>query len=304
MEILNPNIIFFSIILIIGVLTTFTDLKNKKIYNQHLAIGAILGLIAAAYAAVFRHEHILFHIINGLVAFLIGSLLHRFTLWKGGDAKLFTLYAFLMPTPVYSHILFPSVINLFACSFIAGTIILIPAFIKDIIINHEIIAKDLFLPAKRQALFKAIVAVVLYSWILFPFYCLARNTNPIIILTISYFIFSWLYKIREEVKKYYIIKFFKKNFVGISLFIVFGFLMRLWLFPNSLSYPALTRFLIIITLSAAISTCIHTTFDHFKNYQERVPFAPLLFMGCVLSYTPFLTWLMHLMARWNILFSR
>ena len=88
---------FLPYILIIGLLTTFTDLKNKKIYNQHLGLGAIVGLIAIAYAAVLTHEHVFFHFVNGLVSFLIGLILHRSSVWRGGDAKLFTLYAFLMP---------------------------------------------------------------------------------------------------------------------------------------------------------------------------------------------------------------
>ncbi len=291
---------YLSIILIIGILTTFTDLKSKKIYNQHLAIGAILGVIAASYTIIFMHENILFHIINGLVAFLIGFLLHRSALWRGGDSKLFTLYAFLMPPPVYSQILFPSVLNLFACSFIAGTIILSPIFIKDIIINHNVIVNALFLPAKRQALFQAIMRISFFSCVLFPFYYLARITNPIIILTIMYIVFSWRY---DKVKTYYIIEFLKKNLIVFSIGFVFGLLMRLWLSPHSLSYSALTRYIIMVTLSTTISTCIYTTFNHFKDYQERVPFAPLLFIGCILSYTPFLQKLMLVVIQWNVLFS-
>jgi Flp pilus assembly protein protease CpaA len=296
--------LFLWLILTIGVLTTFTDLKSKKIYNQHLALGAILGLSAITYAAVFKHEHVLFHIINGLVAFGVGFLLHRSAVWRGGDAKLFTLYAFLMPPPAYSRLLCPGVISLFACSFIAGTAILFPIFIKDIIINHKKILTDLFSPAKRKALFIGNFTVICSSWTLFPFYYLARMTNPVIILTISYLFFNWKYRLHNVVKKNYIIEFFNKNYISVSIAIIFGFLMRLWLFPNSLSYPALTRFIIMITLSTAISTCIHTTFNHFKDYEERVPFAPLLFMGCLLSYTPFLTGLMQMVTRWNVLFSR
>ena len=295
--------VFLSIILVIGVLTTLTDLKNKKIYNQHLGLGALLGLIAAAYTVIFKHENILFHINNGFVAFLIGFLLHRSALWKGGDAKLFTLYAFLMPVPVYSHILFPSVINLFACSFIAGTAILIPVFIKDIIINHNAITNDLFLPVKRRALFDAIVTVIFFSWILFPIYYLARITDPVIILTISYLIFNWGYSLKE-VEKDYVVKNIKRMFFPLSAGIIFGFLTRLWLSPDSLSFPALTRYTFRVALSAAVLTCIHTTFNHFKDYRERVPFAPLLFIGCILSYTPFLTKLIHVVTQWNVLLSR
>jgi len=293
--------LFFSIILAIGLLTTFTDLKSKKIYNQHLGLGAVGGLIAVAYVAIFRHEQVLFHIINGLVAFLMGFILHRSALWRGGDAKLFTLYAFLMPLPLYGHLIFPNVVSLFACSFIAGTVILIPVFIKDIIIHRQTIANDLFSPAKRQALFQGLMRIIFFSWILFPFYYLARMTNPVIILTILYIIFTWRH---AEVKKYYIIEFLKKNFIIFFIAFVFGLFMRLWLAPNSLSYPALTQYILMITLSAGLSTCIYTTFNHFKDYHDRVPFAPLLFVGCVLSYSPFLTGVIHMVTQWNALFSR
>ncbi len=294
---------FFFIILIIGLLTTFTDLKNKKIYNQHLGLGAVLCLIAITYAAI-RHEEVLSHIVNGLAAFLIGWLLHRFALWRGGDAKLFTLYAFLMPTPAGQHLFLSSVVCLFACSFIIGTVILIPVLIKDIIINHKIIANDLFSPEKRQALFKAIVRIIYSTWILLPFLYLARATNPVIILTVSYLFFNWGYKIQDQVKEHFIIKFLKKESRDLAIGILFGFFMRLWLSPNSLSFPALTRYILMVSLSTVLSTCIHTTFYHFKNYHERVPFAPLLFIGCILSYTPFLTSLMQVMRQWNVLFYR
>ena len=296
---------FLFLILTIGVLTTFTDLKSKKIYNQHLSIGAVVGIIAMAYAAFFGHKNILSHITSGLVAFLIGTLLHRSALWKGGDAKLFTLYAFLMPpTAAFNDIPFPSAINLFACSFIAGMAILLPAFIKDILINHSVIINDLFLPARRQALFLAIGTVIFNSWILFSFYYLARTTNPVIILTINYFSFIWGYDVKKEAKKHFISDFLKKNSISLLLGISFGLLMRLWFSPNSLSYPALTRYIFMTTLSVILSTCIHTTFNHFRNYHERVPFAPLLFMGCMLSYTPFLATLMHIVTQWNVLLSR
>jgi Flp pilus assembly protein protease CpaA len=294
--------VFFIIILIIGALTTYTDLKNKKIYNQHLIIGGILGLMACLYTALLMHQDILFHLINGLAAFIIGFLLHRSALWKGGDAKLFTLYAFLMPVPVYSHILLPSVINLFACSFIAGTLILTPVFIKDIILHRKKIANDLFSPAKRFALYDAIGTVVFTSWLLFPIYYLARITDPVIILTISYLIFSWGYNLKNA-KEYDFLKHVKELAPQLLAGFIFGLLARLGLSPDSLSFPALTRYLARTILSVVMSTCIHTTFNHFKDYQHRVSFAPLLLIGCILSYTPFLTKLTQLVLRCNVLLS-
>ncbi|MEI7998757.1 MAG: prepilin peptidase [Candidatus Omnitrophota bacterium] len=296
--------ILLSIILVLGVFTTFTDLKGKKIYNQHLAIGAILGIIATFYITLFKHEDFLSHIINGLFAFLIGFLLHRFNLWRGGDAKLFSLYSFLMPPTAHNNFLFSNVISLFSCSFIIGMIILMPFFIKDIIKNHKIIKSDLFSPTKRQGLSKAIITTISFSWILTPLYSLLKITNPIIILTITYLFFNWGYTDEKIVKNHYIFEIFKKNYLKILIFIILGLSLRFWLCPNSLSYLALLKYIIMLLLTTTLSTFIHTTFYHFKDYHERVPFAPLLFIGCIISYTPFLSKLTHMVSSWNILVSR
>jgi len=295
---------YLSIILLIGLLTTFTDLKSKKIYNHHLCLGLALALMAILYSACFRHEAVFYHFINGLAAFLIGLLLHRFEIWRGGDAKLFALFAFLMPPPAFNPVFLPGVVSLFACSFIAGMAILLPIFIKDALINHKIITDDLFSPPRRQALFKAIARIIGSTWILLPFYYLAKITNPVIILTVSYLFFSWGFKIKKEAQKHYILEFLKNDFIELFAVFVFGLLMRWWFSPNSLSFPALARYILMITLSTSLSTCVHTALEHLKEYKDRVPFAPLLFMGCVLSYTPFLTRLMHMVSRWNVLFSR
>lgn len=295
----------FYIILIIGLLTTFTDLKSKKIYNQHLIIGAVLSIVAAAYTAILHNENTYFHIINGLTAFIIGFLMYRSALWRGGDAKLFTLYAFLMPPPVLSHIPFPSTISLFACSFVAGMLILFPIFIKDIIINHNEIITGLFSQTNRQALFKSIMCTLVYSWAIFPLQYFLKITSPVFFLTIMFLLFSWDYKIKKVAANDFIRKYFKKRFYEFSICIIFGLLMRLWLAPDSLTYSNLIRYIIMIILSITISTMIHSTLNHFKNYQDaRVPFAPLLFTGCILSYTPFLAWLTYELHQWKFLIYR
>ena len=287
MEILKPNLIFLSIMLIIGTLTVITDLQNKKIYNDHLAIAAVLGLAAIIYTAVWRHENILFHISNGLIAFVIGVCFHRFDLWRGGDAKLFTLYAFLMPALKPDHILLSSAINLFACSFIAGMIVLTPIFIKDIASNYNAIINKLS-PKTRKELLTEVKMTIFLAWILFPVYYFARTIQiPFLSLVITYLIFYIVH--------HFLRKTIKINFLIAASGITFGFLMHLWLSPNSLSWPVLPYFILKIGLYYALFACIYTSFELLEEYKNRVPFAPLLFIGCVLSYTPFLTWIMHMM---------
>jgi prepilin signal peptidase PulO-like enzyme (type II secretory pathway) len=79
--------------------------------------------------------------------------------------------------------------------------------------------------------------------------------------------------------------------------------MRLWLSPHALSWPVLPLSILQIGLFAALSACIYATLDLLKEYHDRIPFAPLLFTGCVLSYTPFLTGLMNMVTQCNVLLS-
>ena len=286
---------FLSIIMIIGVLTTFTDLKSKKIYNQHLAIGATLGVAALIYSGVFKHENILIHIICGIVAFIAGFILHRFDVWRGGDAKLFAIYSFLMPPPDFSHNTFYSPIALFANSFITGTIILLPGFLKDIIIHREKIMKGLFSTATLQAFFNGVVCAVFYSWVFFPFFYILRLTSPIVISSFIFLIVSSQYKVKKQQDNKNFFKNLIKNiYIEVIGGFIIGYLSRLLLAPNSLSFAALQYQIILITLSTITSLFIYSIFLHFKDYEERIPFAPLLFIGCMLSYTPFATWIAHL----------
>lgn len=285
--------LFGPVLLIVGALTTATDITTKKIYNSHLLLAAILGLIATAYSGILLHENVLDHLTNGSAAFLIGLLLYRCELWRGGDAKLFALYAFLMPPAApATHLLLPlaNVVSLFACSFIAGMLILSPFFIRDFIIHRRAILDNLLAPAKRQAFFRGTVRVICFSWILFPVYYFMRLSGALVMLTFMAFFFSEKLKM---VKKQYILTFFKETYPVLIGALLFGLAARLWLSPGSLSLTALTQYLLRVTLSATGSALIYTVFGHFNDYHQRVPFAPLLLLGCVLSYTPFLAWTMH-----------
>ena len=291
MGISRSNIIFFSIILLTGALTVSTDLMKKKIYNNHLVIGAVLCLAGIIYASVWERENILFHIVNGLIALVIGLCLYRFDLWRGGDAKLFTLYAFLMPPLQREHTLLSGSVNLFACSFITGAIILTPIFIKDIILNYNVMVNHLLPAKKRKDLFNSIRITIFFSWIIFPVYYFARVMHlPLISLVVTYLIFYLAYHyLRKIIWPFYI--------VFLSSGVIFGLLMRLWLAPESLSWGALAYSVVKIGLFSTFSAGLYTALNLLKEYHDRVPFAPLLFIGCVLSYTSFLARPIQLVTR-------
>ncbi len=293
----NLNTISFCVIFLIGSLTIFTDVKFQKIHNKHLALGGLLSIIPLSLSIIYAYDNALYHCINGLIAFIVGFILFKFEFWRGGDAKLFVLYAFLMPIPENSPVPFPCVTSLLACSFILGMIIISPFLLKDILVNHKTIVNALFLPDQRQRMFFAAIWVLLYSWVIFPIYYFARITNIAIIIPFSFILFNRKYKQKSKIIQNFIPTFLKKNWFEIPGCIVLGFLMRLWLAPYLLTWQEVTHSIYIILLSLLASTFMHVTFSCVKEYQDRIPFAPLLFMGCLMSYTPFLTLITHLARR-------
>lgn len=120
--------LFLVPLLVIGLAASYADLIYKKIPNFIIAAGLIYSFLL--YISLFIYNGIFIKIpenihylingsVNGLIGFLVGFLIWDRRLWSAGDAKLFALYAFLLPLEFYSkHYIswFPSInllINLF-----------------------------------------------------------------------------------------------------------------------------------------------------------------------------------------------
>lgn len=104
------NGLFIIPLILIGIITSISDIKSGKIKNSHLRFGYIYTLLLfiflTIYSLVFVEQHTnlkyLFElVVNGTIAFVIGYLLWYFNLWAAGDAKLFPLYALLIPMEYY-----------------------------------------------------------------------------------------------------------------------------------------------------------------------------------------------------------
>lgn len=106
--------LFIALALIIGLIVTIEDFRFDKIRNKWVITGLLGGLILNVGSIVFylitkqginwlSYSDIL---INTLIAFIFGFILWHFKIWAGGDAKLFTLYVFLIPFTCYAKWLF------------------------------------------------------------------------------------------------------------------------------------------------------------------------------------------------------
>jgi Flp pilus assembly protein protease CpaA len=95
-----------------GIICSYTDIKYGKIKNLWVGIGLIwvtllysyLALKASVFSPNVQNVRYLFEIIiNGSLAIIIGFCIWSLKLWAAGDAKLFSLYVFLVPLSFYKN---------------------------------------------------------------------------------------------------------------------------------------------------------------------------------------------------------
>lgn len=92
----------------LGLITSYTDLRSSKIYNKHLAFfllasALIFGCMALLGLESFNRERLISLSTNVLVAFALAFFIYSGNLWTAGDAKLFTVYSFLVPFEFFGH---------------------------------------------------------------------------------------------------------------------------------------------------------------------------------------------------------
>lgn len=96
------------VLLFVGIITSYEDHIKNKIRNKILIIGLIFGLcihfLFFSYTWIygfFQSSYLLELVINFIIAFIVGYILWYFNMWSSGDAKLFALFALLLPFNYY-----------------------------------------------------------------------------------------------------------------------------------------------------------------------------------------------------------
>lgn len=201
------QILFLAPLITIGVICAYTDIKYNKILNQWILLGLLIAFFLYLYLWIYKDagQYVVGLIINGVIAFIIGYLLWYFKLWSAGDAKLFTVFALLMPFDFYSKsfiYFFPSfnlMINLFMPLLMVLVILAIISTIKEIFFARKKIINLLKIPNLKQfikltyAIFQMFLsylfAIVLLRIIIFIF----DNLFQADILLNPFFIFAVLF---------------------------------------------------------------------------------------------------------------
>jgi Flp pilus assembly protein protease CpaA len=104
---------------ILGVLSSYYDVKEKKIPNMVLGVVSILSLLLFIVAGGGFFDQV----VNGAALLVFGFLLYLLKFWAPGDAKLLAAYSLMVPIQTYQNLYIPIVpsILLFTNTLIIGS---------------------------------------------------------------------------------------------------------------------------------------------------------------------------------------
>lgn len=109
MQYLIPS--FVTVLLVIGIISSYFDLKKGVIPNKLIFWGFAMGVLLYLFFFFYNifylqsaalHNYLPAALLNGIIAILVGYALWSFKFWSAGDGKLFGLYGFLLPLEFYS----------------------------------------------------------------------------------------------------------------------------------------------------------------------------------------------------------
>lgn len=104
---MNDIWFFLPCILLLGIATTYTDIKNGLIKNKHLLFGLIYGVLVYLLLIFFikniDYGYLMEFFIGVLLSLFVGFIVWYSGLWTAGDAKLFFVFSFLIPLSVYNY---------------------------------------------------------------------------------------------------------------------------------------------------------------------------------------------------------
>jgi len=231
---------FLPMILFLGIVTSYEDLRYGKIKNKWIMLALIYSIIINAVLLSLNYydsRYLIRFLINGLLSLIIGFIIWYSNLWTAGDAKLFFAYSLLVPSTIFTkgNFQYFTFMDILINAFVPISFFYFISAIFKTSINTKI-------QHLKAAINPKIVSIVLlyafgFSWalrMLFDFLKLETNNFLIsIILIILYMTLSRL----AEAKAAYI-------FLLTSI-------LRLFLDSSAISYGSI-KFLFLISISIVL----------------------------------------------------
>ena len=298
---INKNPYFFPMIIVLGIITSYTDIKFCVIRNRHLILALIYSLLI--YPALFFTGNLPATwrdiLINILLATAISLALYLNKKWAPGDAKLFIIYSILIPTTRYSRLFhFPS-LALFLNITIFSLIWVIFIETLQALKNPIVLLKRILSKNNLVALLKSIILIFTTTWFIWFLLSKIKSLDGLSKLIIQYLSYFLLYALLKKLKKY-------KFAVIILLFI--GLIARYILQPyifhapgELLAYLAMTLYYTFIFMIIRIiflnpgPLLSHPKKEiNQKLDNKKVSFAPFMFLGALFVNSDLIAFLFKL----------
>lgn len=281
-------IYFYPIIIGLGIVSSYTDIKFKKIKNNHLLIASIAGVIVYLYLlSIAQLKLDIYLLLNPLLALGIGFLFYYCNVWGAGDAKLFAVFCLLLPTKRYSDLFpFPS-LAVFANIFLLSTVVILTTSLIQIIKNIKAVSIKAFLLTSLLELIKTFLIILSLSWVISPLLKpLSPYLTPFLYVVILYFSYSFVYTIVDKIKN---------NFLVFLIFIL-GFIFHYFYQPADLTLALFLKHAQRMFSYSLIFYSLRTIFELNKKtptQENIIPFAPLMLIGTLLAATNSLFWIIQ-----------
>ncbi len=279
----------FILICITGALTSYSDIREKKIRNIHLFMTAFPAL--ALYAVSFFTAGSLWQapLSSAVTATVAGVFFFSINLWRPGDAKLFVTYAFLMPLTGYEQVFALPCVPLFINTFLIGLICFTPVFLWSVLKHPKTLIQAIFMIKDPKNTLIAFMVMISVSWAIPHLLAMtAWHIQPFtrwIIISTLYFLIFRMASYLEEYPQIVI------------PCVIIGLGLGLRWSPDFYTLEHLTRTVMTLCAYSLGFQLIHNLIRQTRDNKDRVAFAPFLFAGCLASYTPFLGWMLKILHR-------
>jgi len=190
---------FLPAILILGIITSYTDIKEGKIKNKHILFALIYGVIAYSILVFInlgqiRIGYFVELIIMCVLSLVVGFIIWHVGLWTSGDAKLFFAYSLLIPLSVYKygHILYFSSTNILVNTFVPMFLFLFVLLLFKTSFKQKVLfLKKSFIP--KQIMYLAIFLFA-FGWLINILFRFAKIPPNYFIMIFALFLLMMLFE--------------------------------------------------------------------------------------------------------------
>jgi len=202
---------FLPGILILGIATSYTDIKYGKIKNKWILFGLFYGLIINLVLILYylHQKNLSFGYVSELFVNICFGLLVGFgfwllKIWTAGDGKLFFAYSILIPLAVYRHGYIrwiPSamlLVNVFVPLFLYFSFI---SLFKSSRKSKKTTVKDIF----GKKLISSFFYLFIIHWFISAFSMLIKLNGFLtkaVLMMFIFYIFGKRFKRKEHIKKH------------------------------------------------------------------------------------------------------